>query len=144
VLHYILTHLTESSRSPPPSPSKSRNMRVREVSSIRQITAQPPSASPPPIRPIFQHIRALHGIMSSIETRPAIPVEDERIPSLGPAANEYLSAHGYNISSLHHIDHAHSTSRSLEDFIGYLHPRGMPWREVNYLWGLIQRDEAEA
>jgi elongation factor P hydroxylase len=60
--------------------------------------------------------------------------------SLGAKANKYLAAHGYTISAMHHIDHAYTSSRSLQDFIGYLHPRGMAWTEVTYLWELIQDD----
>jgi hypothetical protein len=131
---------------PPPSPLKSRH--VGETAGSRLITSQssvssmvsPPSSHH--VTLVFQHIRSLSGITSSLEIRPAIPLEDETIPALGPAANRYLSDHGYNISALHHIEHARSTSRNIQEFVGYLHPRGMPWREIEYLWHLIYEQDA--
>jgi hypothetical protein len=97
------------------------------------------SSTPVTIMPVYQHIRSLNGIVTSLARRPAIQAEDDTsLPSLGPAGDKYLSAHGYNVSAIHHIDHARNTSDNLQDFIGYLHPRGMAWTEIVYLWDLIQ------
>jgi hypothetical protein len=90
---------------------------------------------------VYQHIRALSGITSTLYQRPAIPAENAAFPSLGRSADRYLFAHGYNIAAFHHIEHATNSSDDLQDFIGYLHPRGMPWMEIVYLWDLIQEEE---
>ena len=73
--------------------------------------------------------------------RPAVCPEDDGLVTLiSPTADKYLSAHGYNITAVHHIEHALSSSRDLQEFLGYFHPRGMAWTEIVYLWELIQAD----
>jgi hypothetical protein len=99
------------------------------------------SSTPATVIPVYQHIRSLNGIVTSLARRPAIHTEDPSLPSVGPAGDKYLSAHGYNVSAIHHIDHARNTSDNLQGFIGYLHPRGMAWTEIVYLWDLIQGDD---
>jgi hypothetical protein len=75
--------------------------------------------------------------------RPAIQLEDDgSVPSLGPSVDKYLAAHGYNLGAIHQIEHAMNSSHNALQFIGYLHPRGMPWTEAEYLWDLV-RDDAE-
>ena len=94
-----------------------------------------------PPKPVYQYVQSLAGVISSLARRLAVQLEDEDIlTSLGANALKYLKAHGYTISSIHHIDHAYTSSNNLQDFIGYLHPRGMAWTEAAYLWDLIQTD----
>lgn len=119
------------------SPTKS------QLSPKKRATHSPTrDAMTPSTTMVYQHIRGLDGIKSSLARRPAIQSEDDLFSglSLGPAVGKYLSAHGYNVSAIHHIDHAKNTSGNLEDFIGYLHPRGMAWTEIVYLWDLIAED----
>jgi hypothetical protein len=71
-----------------------------------------------------------------------VQVEDDPFaPSFGPAANNYLKAHGYNMGALQTIEITNNSSENIQDFLGYLHPHGMPWMEIIYLWDLIQGDK---
>lgn len=112
------------------------------TSSRQQSNSTPstPTAADPVT--IYKHNRGLGGIISSISRAPALIHEnDASIPTLGPAADRYLQAHGYNLSALLHISHAYEQSDSqVGRFLGYLTSRGMPWTEAEYLWELIHND----
>ena len=135
--------LSPSKRSRPNNPVAS--LSGSDGPSSWPLTTHPITANPsvPLISPVYQHVCSLAGVTSSLSRRPAVQSDDnEFIVSLGAKANKYLVAHGYTISAMHHIDHACTSSHSLQDFIGYLHPRGMVWTEIVYIWDLINADVA--
>jgi hypothetical protein len=66
--------------------------------------------------------------------------EDESRPTFGAAADAYLQAHCYNIAAIYHIEHAIDICNNSHSFIHYLNSHGMLWKEVEYLWGLVQSD----
>jgi hypothetical protein len=101
------------------------------------------ASSGAPIVLVYQHIRKLNGIIRSIDRQPDIPADDDgSIPKLGPATDSYLNTHGYTVGAISRIEHAFETYKSSQAFINYLHSRGMPWREAEYVWDLLQRDIA--
>jgi hypothetical protein len=96
-----------------------------------------------PVVPVYQHVRNLNGIIRSIDRHLDIPADDDgSIPKLGPTTDSYLSTHGYTVGAISCIEHAVETHKSSQAFINYLHSRGMPWREAEYVWDLLQGDKA--
>jgi hypothetical protein len=134
---------------PPHSPTSSR-----QSTSSRRATPppQPPavisrsqSAQASGVVPVYQHMRNLGGIIRTIERPPNIPANnDPSIPTLGPAIDDYLDAHGYNVGSISRIEHAISIYTTPEEFINYLNSWGMAWTEAQYVWKLVQMDAAAA
>jgi hypothetical protein len=114
----------------------------------RHLTPQPSTVSrsqsgseDPPTGPVYQHIRRLDGIIRTISRPPDFATDDDQsIPKLGPATDSYLSAHGYTIGAISQIEHAFDIHLTSQAFINYLSSRGMPWREAEYVWGLLQKD----
>lgn len=139
-------------RTPTSSQRQAVSTRSRESShqaGSSQIVPQSPSiisrtqSTSAGITPVlvYQHIRSLNGIIRSIERQPDIPTDDdETIPKFGPATDSYLTTHGYSVGAISRIEHAVETYKTSQAFINYLHSRGMPWREAEYLWGLLERD----
>ena len=126
---------SKSSNHVPASPSKSTSETVFPLS--RQLSTSLPS-SPLQVTPtVYKHIRSLDKIVGAIHGHPGIrPSHDPSLPSFGDVADNYLQAHGYNLSALYHIQHALTLGHS-HSFINYLASRGMAWTEAEYLWDLI-------
>ncbi|KAL6307293.1 hypothetical protein BKA93DRAFT_823424 [Sparassis latifolia] len=90
------------------------------------------ASGPPPVY-IYQHIQNLAGIVKTLlgpctDSTPAL--------SLGHQVDAYLQAHGYSNDANMTICHAYSLSGTLEEFIEKLAPKGMPIKEIKYLWCL--------
>lgn len=151
----------DTSLPPPPpftsvQPSSSRQLTpVRpthsQASSSQTVVRSPvisrsqSTLDEPPIAIIYQHVRNLRSIIRSITKPPSVAAEDDddSVPDLGPATNKYLRAHGYTVGSISQVEHAISIYDTSEaQFINYLNSRGMPWKEAEYVWGLLQMDRS--
>lgn len=87
----------------------------------------------------YQYIRNLDGIIRIIsEAGKQLP--DEPAPTLGPVVDAYLDSHGYLPGARFTIVMAYFAAHSLEDFLFALCPRGLPQREVEWLWNFTTAD----
>ncbi|KAL6298829.1 hypothetical protein BKA93DRAFT_830393 [Sparassis latifolia] len=125
------------SRQPTPvqhgTPSRSSRQGSAQHSDDSQDHEYAAAASGPPSVYIYQHVRNLAGIVKTLlgpctDSTPAL--------SLGHQADAYLQAHGYSNDANMTLCHAYSLSGTLEEFIEKLAPKGMPIKEIKYLWCL--------
>src|ERR1700722_330603 len=144
-----LAQLMVHTRSPSPPPSERPSSRQVTQTGFSSFPVVPPpsptisrsqsTSSTPSTEPVYQHVRSLKGIIRTITKPPNVATDDDQsIPDLGLATNSYLSAHGYNVGAIYQIEHAFNIHQTSQGFINYLHSRGMPWKEAEYVWGLLQ------
>jgi hypothetical protein len=91
---------------------------------------------------IYQHIRNLRGVITTLTEADAMPSSSDVPPfdSLGCLADNYLNCHGFDDISLRHIHHAIKLamrSQSVDAFTDYLCSREMALREAQFLYWLI-------
>lgn len=60
---------------------------------------------------------------------------------LGRLAAYYLLAHGYEARVIDEIQDMWARSRTVDEFLDFLTPRGMAAAEVRYLWHLIGHED---
>jgi hypothetical protein len=82
---------------------------------------------------IFRHIRQLSGIVGS-ESTPSTMTSNS---ALGPAANLYLWAHGYQPGSIRLIQEKYERAESMASFVDELADAGIPIAEGRYIFSLI-------
>lgn len=91
-------------------------------------------------QPIIRHYnRSLSGITGTVFVGESDIVDLDSPPTgvLGPAAEKYLFAHGYQASAIWSIIHAFREGYSIQDFTNYICARGMPLLEAEYIFELI-------
>lgn len=116
-----------------PSPSQRSNSPTDHGSPAGDYEA---GAVNPPTTYVYQYIRSLSGIVRAHHEsfHDATPT-----PSLGPNADAYLQAHGYTHEATMQIYRAYNSVDTVGEFVHLLGgPRGIPVKELKYLWRIIE------
>lgn len=88
---------------------------------------------------IYSHEREIYGVIKTFYDRPAT-TSRRALPSLTPAADSYLTSHGYTIEAILLIAQAFSYCHDVEDFVRVLSSEGAVVSEMEYLWSLLSPD----
>lgn len=83
--------------------------------------------------PVFHNIRYLSGIVGYKTT----PTPRTNNLALGPAADDYLWAHGYQQGSIQLIQRMYERATRMDGFVAELAREGVPITEGRYIFSLI-------